>query len=107
VSEPFYVAGTGRMDTELMKLLNGAALTKTGAEGVYCAALAGLGLGVAIKVDDGASRAAEAIMAAAIARLLPEQAEGVRRWTHAPVVTRRGAKVGEVRALSAHFHARP
>lgn len=106
VSEPFYLAGTARADTELMKLLNGAALTKTGAEGVYCAALAGLGLGVAVKADDGANRASEAIMAAVIARLLPDHAEGVRRWTNAPVVTRRGAKVGEVRALSAHFHAR-
>jgi L-asparaginase II len=106
VSEPFYVAGTGRADTELMKLLTGAALTKTGAEGVYCAALAGLGLGVAVKADDGAGRASEAIMAAVIARLLPDHADAVRRWTHAPVVTRRGAKVGEVRVLSVQFQAR-
>lgn len=106
VSEPFYVAGTGRIDTDLMKHLGGAALVKTGAEGVFCAALGGLGLGVALKVDDGATRAAEAMMAAVIARLLPEHTEFLHRWTNAAVVTRKGVKIGEVRALTAPFQAR-
>ena len=106
VSEPFYVAGTGRIDTDLMKHLGGAALVKTGAEGVFCAALAGLGLGVALKADDGATRASEAMMAAVVARLLPEHTDFLRRWTNAPVVTRKGAKIGEVRALAAPFQAR-
>ena len=70
------------------------------------AAFAGLGLGVALKVDDGATRASEAMMGAIVARLLPEHEETTRRWTNAPVVTRRGAKVGEVRALAAAFQAR-
>jgi L-asparaginase II len=106
VAEPFYVAGTGRICTDLMTALKNAALIKTGAEGVFCAAFAGLGLGVALKVDDGATRAAEAVMAAVVARLQPEHEETTRRWTHAPVVTRRGAKVGEVRALAVAFQAR-
>jgi L-asparaginase II len=106
VAEPFYVAGTGRICTELMTALRGAALVKTGAEGVFCAAFAGLGLGVALKAEDGATRAAEAMLAAVIARLLPEYEETARRWSSAPVVTRRGAKVGEVRALKAAFQAR-
>ena len=106
VSEPFYVAGTGRIDTDLMKHLGGAALVKTGAEGVFCAAIAGLGLGVALKADDGATRAAEAMMAAVVARLLPEHTQFLQRWTNAAVVTRRGARVGEVRALAAPFQAR-
>ena len=41
-----------------------ARVLKIGAEGVYCAALPEQGLGVAIKCDDGASRAAEVVMAA-------------------------------------------
>jgi len=45
-------------------------LVKTGAEGVFCAALPELGFGIAIKCDDGAGRAAEAIMAALIARFV-------------------------------------
>jgi L-asparaginase II len=65
------VAGTGRFDTIVMKALGLRAFVKTGAEGVYCAALPELGLGVAIKSEDGAKRAAETAMAALIARFLP------------------------------------
>ena len=105
--EPFYVAGTGRFDTDAMTLLKGAALLKTGAEGVYCAALPGPGVGIALKCDDGGTRAAEAIMAALLARLLPEHAEALTPWTRAPVKTRRGVAVGEVRAVAEAFEGIP
>lgn len=101
--EPFYVAGTGRFDTEAMTRLKGAALLKTGAEGVYCAALPGPGLGIALKCDDGATRAAEAIMAALLARLLPEHAGALAPWMHGPVKTRRGVPIGEARAVAGAF----
>jgi L-asparaginase II len=70
VKQPWYVAGSGRFCTEIMQLLGTQALVKTGAEGVMCAALPALGLGIAIKCDDGAGRAAEALMAATLSRLL-------------------------------------
>ena len=54
-----------------MRILGARAYVKTGAEGVFCGALPELGFGIAIKCDDGAGRAAEAIMAAVIARFLP------------------------------------
>ncbi len=54
-----------------MRTLGARAYVKTGAEGVFCGALPELGFGIAIKCDDGAGRAAEAIMAAVIARFLP------------------------------------
>ena len=69
--KPWYVAGTGQFCTEIMQILGARAYVKTGAEGVFCGALPELGLGIAIKCDDGAGRAAEAIMAAVIARFLP------------------------------------
>jgi L-asparaginase II len=103
VTEPYFIAGTGRFCTDAMTLLAGAALLKTGAEGVFCAALPALGLGVALKCDDGATRAAEAMMAAVLARLLPAHAEALRCWTHARVLTRRGAEAGEVRAVAEVF----
>lgn len=68
--KPWYVAGTGRFCTEIMRLLGPRVLVKTGAEGVFCAALPDLGFGIAIKCDDGAGRAAEAIMAALIGRFV-------------------------------------
>ncbi|MBA3518319.1 MAG: asparaginase [Rhizobiales bacterium] len=103
VSAPFFVAGSGRFDTEVMEILNGAALVKGGAEGVHCAALPALGLGVAVKCDDGDGRASSAIMAALLARLMPEHEEALRRWTARPVLTRRGAQAGEVRAVKEAF----
>jgi L-asparaginase II len=51
---PHYVAGTGRYCTEVCEGSNGEVLGKTGADGVYCMAIPRLGLGIAIKVDDGA-----------------------------------------------------
>ena len=89
-----------------MAELKGAALVKSGAEGVFCAAMPGQGLGIALKCDDGAQRAAEAMMAAVLARLLPEAGPALRRWTNAPVRTRRGAQVGEVRIVGEAFKGR-
>jgi L-asparaginase II len=70
-AHPAFVAGTGRFDTAAMTALRERAFVKTGAEGVYCAAFPELGLGVAIKCNDGATRAAEVAMAAIIDRFLP------------------------------------
>ena len=69
--KPWHVAGTGRFCTEIMQLFGARVFVKTGAEGVYCGALPELGLGIALKCDDGAGSAAQAVMAAVIARFLP------------------------------------
>ena len=69
---PFMVAGSGRFDTRVMETLGARVFCKVGAEGVYCAALPELGLGVAVKMDDGhTARACEVVMAALIEKLLP------------------------------------
>jgi L-asparaginase II len=67
-AHPLTVAGRGRFDTEVMTLLGARGLTKSGAEGVFCAALPEAGLGLAVKADDGAGRAAQVMMAALIRR---------------------------------------
>jgi L-asparaginase II len=53
----FMVAGRGRLCTAAMEVGGGRIITKLGAEGVYAAADVEQGVGVAIKVADGASRA--------------------------------------------------
>ena len=70
MAEPFFVAGTGRADTALMQAAPGRIFVKIGAEGVYCAAVPELGLGIALKCDDGQGRAAEVAVAAVLAKLL-------------------------------------
>ena len=70
LDHPFMVAGTHRLCTDLMEALGRAAYVKTGAEGVYTAWLPGLGLGVALKAEDGASRAAQVAVANVVAHFL-------------------------------------
>jgi L-asparaginase II len=97
---PWYVAGTGRFCTEITKLLGARVFVKTGAEGVFCGALPEQGLGIAVKCDDGAGRAAEAIMAAIIARHLPlEAAEraALARFIQRMLRNWNGTEVGSVR----------
>jgi len=69
-AHPWHVAGTGRFCTEIMQRFGARVYVKTGAEGMFCGALPEQGLGIAIKCDDGAGRAAEVMMAATLARLL-------------------------------------
>ena len=69
VLHPELVAGEGRACTDLMRACEGRAALKTGAEGVYVGMLPGLGLGVALKIADGATRASEAAIAALLVRL--------------------------------------
>ncbi len=58
---PVMVAGEGAFDTELMRLSEGELVSKAGAEGVQCIGRVGEGMGLAIKVMDGAKRAKYAV----------------------------------------------
>jgi L-asparaginase II len=100
MAEPFLVAGTGRADVALMQAAPGRIFVKTGAEGVYCAAVPELGVGIALKCDDGAGRAAEAMIAAVLAKLLHADealAAELARQANPAITSRIGAKVGAVR----------
>lgn len=69
VDNPFMVAGSDRICTDLMKVSKGAIVAKTGAEGVYCAALVDRGIGIALKIEDGAQRALAPVMVEALIQL--------------------------------------
>jgi len=69
---PTSYSGIGRLDTRIAEACGGTVLLKSGAEGVMCAAVPATGLGVAVKAIDGASRAAEAVLARLLLQLLPE-----------------------------------
>jgi L-asparaginase II len=101
---PWFVAGTGRFCTEIMQPFGERIFVKTGAEGVYCAALPQQGLGIALKCDDGASRAAQAMMAAIIARFLPLAASeraALARFVEPPLRNWNGFEVGKIRVTEA------
>jgi len=102
--KPWHVAGTGRFCTEIMQIFGARVFVKTGAEGVYCGALPNEGLGIALKCDDGASRAAQAIMAATIARLLPmsdAERQALSPFVRPVLRNWNGFEVGAVRVTDA------
>lgn len=101
-AHPELVAGAGRSDTILMRAAAGRAATKAGAEGFYAAIIPEAGLGIALKIDDGAGRGAETAMAAILDKLglLGEHREA-REMVRAPVLNTRNAIVGERRPAPA------
>jgi L-asparaginase II len=101
MAEPFFVAGTGRTCTRLMEVAPGRIFAKTGAEGVFCATVPERGLAIALKCDDGSSRAADAIVATVLARFFDGEIKArlgdianhtMRNW--------KGIDVGDIRVAA-------
>jgi L-asparaginase II len=106
MAQPFYMAGTMRFCTDIMGAARGRIFAKIGAEGVYCAAIPELGLGIALKIDDGASRAAELTVAATMAHLakdIPEIAEPVGRMARKADSNWNRISVGKQRVATGIF----
>jgi len=99
---PEYVGGTDRLCTELTRASAGRIIAKVGAEGVYCAAVPGAELGVALKVEDGARRAAEPALLGvlhALGLLSDDEVGVLGRYAEPVVRNTRGEVVGELRAI--------
>jgi L-asparaginase II len=99
-ARPLTVAGRGRFDTEVMSVLGARVFTKSGAEGVFCAALPEARLGLAVKADDGAGRAAQVMIAALIRRfggLDEETSARLMRFVSPRLLNWNGAEVGLLR----------
>ncbi len=108
IGEPYIVAGADRLDTALMQAWPGRILVKTGAEGVYGAALPGLGLGIAIKVEDGETRAAGLALVDVLDQLTRRFAadqvwplDGLDGWRAPPIRNTRGDVTGRVEVRGA------
>ncbi|WP_374446047.1 asparaginase [Stella sp.] len=101
--EPVMVSGHGSFVTRVMQVAGETVRLKSGAEGVYCAVLVGRGIGIALKIDDGAGRAAEVAMAAALRRLgafTAEQERELAAFLEVPIRNVAGRDVGVVRAAA-------
>ncbi|TVQ55208.1 MAG: asparaginase [Rhodobacteraceae bacterium] len=98
-AHPFDVAGEGRACTALIEACASRAVVKTGAEGAFTAILPERGLGIALKIADGDTRAAECAMAALLVRfgaLDPAHPAAVRYLTPA-LRNRRDVVTGSIR----------
>jgi len=99
LAQPDLVAGSQRLDTQLIKALPGICLSKSGAEAVHCLALPEAGLGVAIKVADGSPRALGPIVVAVLEQLgIVQNREGFENLAEIPLRNVRGRRVGLIRA---------
>ena len=97
VHEPFMIAGSGRWCTRVMKLTGTRLAVKSGAEGVYCGIVPGRRIGIALKIDDGGRRAAEAVMGLLLARfsgLDSETSAELRKLALPPIFNSNGLEVG-------------
>ncbi len=102
-AHPLLISGTGRSCTDLIRGSSGTTVVKTGAEGVFAAVLPERGLGVAIKIDDGATRGAETVMARLLVLLgVADEASDLIAKHLRPVIRNwRGDEVGERRVSAA------
>lgn len=105
---PFFTSGTGKFDARVMTHFGTRVYCKVGAEGVHCAALPELGLGIAVKMDDGNNaRACEVVLAALLQRLFARsacsEADAVflAALADQPLRNRRGIEVGRLQAAAA------
>ena len=92
VHHPTMIAGAGEFDTELISLSQGQLVSKSGAEGIQCIGRLGEGMGLAIKVMDGAKRAKHAVAIQLLRQMgwiTPSQAESLaEKFTTVSQVTR-------------------
>jgi L-asparaginase II len=93
---PALVAGEGRFDTVVLRGLAGEAFTKGGAEAVHCAALPKMGLGIALKVDDGGKRGAERALVEMLAAVLPRARTVLADAIEGALYDTRGRRVGHL-----------
>jgi L-asparaginase II len=102
VAEPDYIGGTKRFDTDLIRAGNGRIVAKGGAEGVHATALLDGGLGLVLKVVDGAHRAAPPAALALLRRLgalADDQLAALADHARPPLTNHAGTTVGEILAL--------
>ena len=94
---PYLVAGKDRFDTALMQATKGTVLSKGGAEGVQVAFVPHLGLGIALKIDDGARRGADVAMAAVLQQLGALEDAVLDAWLEMPLKNWAGTLIGTAR----------
>lgn len=102
IAHPNVVAGTGRVDTAVMKLTKGRIIAKIGAEAVYCLASVKDGIGVAFKIEDGSFRAINPVVIGVLKRLgmisTAEHEELLRQFP--PILkNHRGDVIGTIETL--------
>lgn len=97
---PDNIAGRGELDTELMRLSDGAVVAKIGAEGLLCMAVPERGLGIAMRIADGTYRGLNILAISVLEQLQLVESDVISAMTSAlitPISNANGWVVGEFR----------
>ena len=100
-AHPILMSGHGFPCATMIGALKGRGVVKTGAEGVYAAVIPERGLGIAVKIDDGAGRAAVVAIASLLTWLdafAPEASEAVHALRVPAIKAAAGSVTGRTQA---------
>jgi len=99
VKFPEITGGTNSINCVLTKLSNGKIFFKNGAEGVFVAIIPEKKAALVVKIDDGASRAAEVAIAGLISELNIIDEEKLQKFKKSPVKNSVDQKIGYMNFL--------
>lgn len=100
---PEMIAGKERCCTAVIQATNGEVIVKTGAEGVFGGVIPSQGIGFALKIDDGATRASNVALGSLLNTLgvLSEaQSQTLAPYFNTPLKNTQGFTTGEIRPIS-------
>ncbi len=102
LSHPRHIAGDGRLETMAMQALPEKLFAKSGSEGGYALSLTDGALGVAMKIEDGGTRAMNPSVVAILEQLgllTPPAAEALSRFREPVILNHRQEEVGRIRPV--------
>ena len=102
MTHPRHIAGDGRLDTEVMQALPGKIFAKAGSEGGYAFALIDGALGVALKIEDGGTRAVNPAVVALLEQLgamTPAAEKALAAFREPAILNHRQEEVGRIRPV--------
>ena len=105
-SQPFFVAGTNRLDTILMEVTGGRLVAKLGSESVYCVGLKNSGMALCLKIEDGGYRALAPAVIQALVKLgwlTEEEVSRIRSKIRLTITNHRGEAIGSLDASAAFY----
>jgi len=102
IKYPDLIAGDERFDTDLMQEMKGKLICKGGGEAVCCSALVKDKIGIALKIEDGNSRAVGPVMMEVLKQLnalSKSNLENLKKWHNTPSYNFAKTLVGGLRPV--------